>query len=717
MKNLKFSCVVDNKSIFKAQAYILLSSLLKIGKIDPDDIYVHVLENFEDEFYRWLERSKFNIVRTEHFNTSSKYCNKLRQLETFTSNTIPDFDYVFLMDCDTALLSEITDDFSEKVYAKIVDFPLPPPDILKGIFKAANLEFTTVASTYALKQTQTTDRNNCNGGLYIISRDFLNLLAPKWSEYANWCIANSALFTPEFSKHADQVSFALAMRSLDTNVTPLGIEWNFPLHVGSTMLPDISPNLIHYHECIDEHMRVKPIGLKKVDKQISALNAVIANQLEHNLNNSIFWNTRYALYPELGSGVGSRGEVLDYKKKLIENCTFNFLDKSILDVGCGDLELMKDFNFKNYTGLDVSDESLQIGKSKRPDWNFSNTAITSDLTANADLIMCFDVLIHQSSAEDFNGTVNSICKKAGERVIVGAYNEPPAYSSHITYFYKGILDAIRTCNKFDEIGIMGTYRDVTVVVGSKNTNTHNRDIGSEKLSEAFSMVSRPDLLRYLVDIARHYLGFYTSHFPRVFEYTWLLAQLENSKDKMVLDIGAGVCPLPLALQEKGLKVTTIDSHPLVRDKIAIEEWNEWGFLDYAMFNSEIRSVHMDFSEFKDSNQYDCLYSISVIEHMPAMVRRKVLKKAASLLKKEGELLLTIDLIPNTDNLWNMSEDREVETVKLHGTIRSFRRELSAIGFQIVEEIFQRNIHNSRTDLYFVKAILKERSFITRWFKK
>jgi 2-polyprenyl-3-methyl-5-hydroxy-6-metoxy-1,4-benzoquinol methylase len=709
----KFSCVVDNKPIFKAQANILINSLIDNGKVNPEDIFVHLLDVKHDEFYIWLKELRINIIDIESFNNKNPYCNKLQQLATFKNRD--DFDYVFLLDCDVAIVSLEGLELESEVYSKIVDFPNPPLPILKSIFELANIEVIEFETSFKLGTDNISDWNNCNGGLYILSKTAFKDIALKWIEYSTWCINNDYLFTENYKKHADQVGFALAMSSLNKKVNHLDLEWNFPIHIGRNLLSNIKPNIIHFHDCINEHMQLRKIGLNNVDFQIDKINAVISNKIIDSLNNSLFWDLRYALYPELGSGVGSRGDILEFKKNIIKYATYGYNEKNIIDVGCGDLELTKDFEFKNYIGLDVSEEALKISRNKRPDWSFYNNGITSDAINDTDLIMCFDVLIHQSKEQDFKCIIKSILEKAGERVIVGAYNEEPQYNSNITHYYNGILDEIKNYGIFSEIGIIAKYRDVSVVVATKHHKSHKRDISSKDLNLAFSQVKRPDVLQYLVDISRKDLGFFTSHYPRVFEYSWLYEQLENENKGSVLDIGAGVCPLPICLNENGMKVTTIDFHSKIRLKKNIKEWNEWGFLDYSQINENIKSINIDFSKLKTIKLYDFIYSISVIEHIPRKNRIKILRKAANLLKKNGVLLLTIDIIPNTNSIWNLSEDKEVDTIEEHGTISSLGNELNSNGFEILEDFVQRSINNSRTDVYYVKAILKKKKIFSRFF--
>jgi len=327
------------------------------------------------------------------------------------------------------------------------------------------------------------------------------------------------------------------------------------------------------------------------------------------------------------------------------------------------------------------------------------------------LILCFDVLIHQSDRIKYDSLIENIITKAKRRVIIGAYNDQPEYSSNITYHYSNIVEEAKKFDEFNEISIIGKYRDITVLCASNYKVSHQRDISSENLNIAFNEVKRPDLLQYIVDVSRSNFHFFTSHYPRVFEYTWLMEQMENESGKSILDIGAGVCPLPLCLAEIGMNVTTIDSHPNKRKLNSIDNWNEWGYLDYSIFNKKIKSFNLKFEKFRSFKKFDFIYSISVIEHIKKRDRIILLKRAARLLKGKGKLLLTIDLIPETNCLWNLSECKEVESTSEHGNIDSFKSELEEVGFEILEEYIQRGIKDSRTDLYYVKAILKS----TKWF--
>lgn len=533
-----FSCVLDYSPDMALQSYIWLNSLLE-HQIHASQIYIHLVSEVPNAFLEYLNEIEINVIHKNTFDNRNKYCNKLTQLETFIG--LKDYDYVFLMDCDTAVIDLENVDLTEEVYAKIVDFPNPPLPILQRIFDENKLQLLPVETTLPVKGEQVTDWNNCNGGLYIIKKDFLKTFAPKWIHYAKVCIEQESLFTPKYSKHADQVGFALALTSLNKKVTHLGIEWNYPTHVKTGV--NIQPRILHFHGEVKSDLTLKKVDLTLVDKAITTINLIIKKMVKKDVKNTEFMLT-----------------VLNSK------------------------------------------------------------------------------------------IINQIIK-------------------------------------------------------------HQRDIGVSNLKKAVGEVDRPDLLQRIVEVSRQNLGFYTAHYPRVFEYTWIVEQLEDQKEINVLDIGAGVCPVPLYLNDIGFNVTTVDLHPTERKLKDKANWNEWGYLDYSVFDKSIISKHQDFTKVRSLKKFDCIYSISVIEHMPTAIRIKMLKRASKLLRKGGELLLTIDIVPDTNDIWNYSEGKQVESQEVHGTMSSFKKEIIAAGFKIIAEHIQRDIFESRTDVWYVKAILERKSFL------
>src|SRR6185312_1458439 len=114
-------------------------------------------------------------------------------------------------------------------------------------------------------------------------------------------------------------------------------------------------------------------------------------------DNRVFWNNRYNTNLDLGSGIGSRGEHREYKKKILTDILEKYKPESVLDIGCGDLEITEDIDFPNYTGIDTSDFIIKRNKAKYPNRRFlcgDFPNLSNQFQLNADLVICLDVLIH-----------------------------------------------------------------------------------------------------------------------------------------------------------------------------------------------------------------------------------------------------------------------------------------------------------------------------------
>jgi 2-polyprenyl-3-methyl-5-hydroxy-6-metoxy-1,4-benzoquinol methylase len=218
-----------------------------------------------------------------------------------------------------------------------------------------------------------------------------------------------------------------------------------------------------------------------------------------------------------------------------------------------------------------------------------------------------------------------------------------------------------------------------------------------------SIEMRKIILDKLHKLSIHYFNGTDPNVMRTFEYPWIVEKSHPFKGGVFLDIGAGITPLPLYLAEQGGKVITVDYHPKIRTaEKALEDGNPWGFLDYSEVHSNISSFNQDIlhTEFENGS-FDCIYSVSVIEHMPRHIRREVWNKVSHWLRPGGALLLTVDLVPNTEDLWNLAENIQVDPEGEHGSITSISDELAKNGLRLVSCDFLRGIQGSRVDCAFL----------------
>lgn len=212
---------------------------------------------------------------------------------------------------------------------------------------------------------------------------------------------------------------------------------------------------------------------------------------------------------------------------------------------------------------------------------------------------------------------------------------------------------------------------------------HN-DISPAALDRLLDVTRHPERLQELVVLSRQLFGWFTKHEPRSLEYPWLVERCRARLPRSAVDIGAGVSPVPVWLAEHGVEVVTIDHHPLRHEPDTVDQVDEWGFLDYELLHPGCLSLNMDASTVQiPAGAIDLVYSISVVEHMPADVRRAVLANAAGWQSRGGRLLLTVDLAAGEDRLWNRDQGREVEPVDVHGTFDDLLAEVEGVGYRVV----------------------------------
>ena len=456
-----YSCVVDAAPLFYWQTWGLVNSLIRLAEISPNQIYVHYTLEVDRAFLSRLETLGVNIIAIARLG-DGKYCNKIAQLKTaeFISAKC-----VFLLDTDMLVMRELSAIYTtQAIKGKIVDLANPELSILQTIFNRAG--FDRHPAIRLADDGNPTFENNFNGGLYVIPGALVESLGARWHYWADWLIGNLEILT-EVNKqaHIDQISFALATHELSLPVADVGREYNYPLH----LIADKTsyPAILHYHR------NISPTGTLKVERmQDAEFQQAVAdanNLLGSSFDNQIFWSFRYQMFAELGSGVGSRGDNLLYKRSLLQNLGIEY-SQSILDVGCGDLEVVKTLHLPNYTGIDVSRQAIELARQKRPDLNFILLEPNNyQNIPQADFVICFEVLIHQQSEEDYQNLLDFLVQKTTNRLVVSGYiiEQPHHYTNHMVGFHKSLLDSLNKTQEFSTIEIIGQHSDVKVILAVK----------------------------------------------------------------------------------------------------------------------------------------------------------------------------------------------------------------------------------------------------------
>lgn len=464
--NTAISFLVDDDPRFLMQAWNLILALRRTGDFPADgvELYLHHTRGIDSERLALFRKLGARTIAVEPFGQGpAAYCNKLRQLET---PALRDADRVILLDADVLPLKRLIDiDPGEGVAGKIVDFINPEEEALAELMKGVPGEWQAlVTAEPSFSPGRPTIAANCNGGFYVLSRKALAALTEAWPRWSRYCLDRADLLGSK-AIHSDQLGFAFAVAECGLSWRALPLTDNFPTHVGKKLMERETPaeiRLIHYHGELDNHGLPKSPGVDWVDRQIAPAVADLREARREMFDNRIFWDFRYRTTPDLGSGVGSRGQVLDYKRSILEPILKEAAERQVLDVGCGDLETFVTFGLTKYLGIDLSEQALSIARSKRPDWSFATTPLSSIPDNFAALSVCLDVLIHQKSAESYDQVINDLVRATTDVVIVTGYDRLPTFGGIV--FYHGALgDRLRAHPDVQEVVTLGGYHEAVML--------------------------------------------------------------------------------------------------------------------------------------------------------------------------------------------------------------------------------------------------------------
>ena len=99
-----------------------------------------------------------------------------------------------------------------------------------------------------------------------------------------------------------------------------------------------------------------------------------------------------------------------HKRDIISRFLHSIQPRSMLDVGCGDHEVLSALPFTGrYTGLDISEIIIDVNSRKFPEKSFrqADFVLISEFDLGelvSDAVLCLEVLIHQHASESYRRT-------------------------------------------------------------------------------------------------------------------------------------------------------------------------------------------------------------------------------------------------------------------------------------------------------------------------
>ncbi len=454
-----FSFVVDDSPVFAYQGYHLVHSILLHCGGEDTAIIANVTPPVTEETRALFRDLGCRVAEIEYFGDRT-YCNKIAQIPNIERE---DFDVAVLLDTDTILTADIRPYLREDcVQGKIVDMPSPSVAALREVASLAGMkELPPLAATDS--GVDSTFRGNFNGGFYGVPREFVPMLLTEWPRWAGFLFEHIKLSRLDgMGHHVDQVSMWLAIQMNNLPYADAPSNLNYYVHFrGKHMYykSEIPICMLHYHG------KIGVLGLiDAACADVEAESAAICEanrQIERNFDSRVFWNFRYHQWPERGSGVGSRGGTLLYKRDLLKAEGIE-LANSVLDVGCGDLEVLRALELHRYVGLDSSIQALGKARSARPDWVFRQTQLDDDSIEPADFVLCMEVLPHQRTAGEYHRLIDFLARKTARKLIVSGYASPCDGSNHMTFYYEPLQASLERTGRFQEIRQIGAHTSVLV---------------------------------------------------------------------------------------------------------------------------------------------------------------------------------------------------------------------------------------------------------------
>lgn len=174
---------------------------------------------------------------------------------------------------------------------------------------------------------------------------------------------------------------------------------------------------------------------------------------------------------------------------------------------------------------------------------------------------------------------------------------------------------------------------------------------------------------------------YFLRFPRVFlyrnpmkiyEFLELFKDLKLNKNHIILNIGCGSSNENFILGLRAKKIYGIDINCDAIKKLKGKAKK------YKNLKGEFQCIELEESSFK-SNYFNFIISICVLEHIAEY--EKTLKECYRILKKKGNLLLSVDSLENIDNTKIVSKHRLDHKVITYFKRNTIMKDLDIIGFK------------------------------------
>lgn len=458
-------CVVDQGPQYFAEIVLWAICARHHLPAETYRLIVYIVGNGPADLVDWLGTQNIEVRQAARPVPDSPVCNIIAPFLD-----AHDADWVLSASTDLFFLREPSDLFQSLRFRAVANnHGHPPADIFRNILAETKLDrpyrpgFSLFVGRSGMRETHI---NNISSAFVAAPVARSLELAEYWKKWALWLTETPGLLAGA-PLLAGQVAFALAMEEAREDVEFLPqqaaailqsltqIETPYALHLPAGHVPRAPTRF-------NRNKTLRKFGLKeRAAEAIGRLNACIleavdainalpsaqraldtflspdrveqqtpsAQENDPEFDNRAFWDNRYTTNIELGSGVGSRGENMRLKRALISEFLADMKPQSVLDVGCGDFEVLSGVEINAaYRGLDVSSIVVERNRNMFPGKTFENIDFASldDVEAYAaDVVLNFEVLIHQHTYDAYFRLLRNIVNAARKGGFISGYVHDP----------------------------------------------------------------------------------------------------------------------------------------------------------------------------------------------------------------------------------------------------------------------------------------------------
>lgn len=149
------------------------------------------------------------------------------------------------------------------------------------------------------------------------------------------------------------------------------------------------------------------------------------------IKTSLYWENRYKTGGN--SGLGSYGEMAEFKAEVVNRFVSDNRISSLLDMGCGDGHQLSLLEVPFYTGVDVSPTVVEICKQRYKEDISKDFFLYDEIDSlgKYDLVLSMDVIFHLLEDDTYEEYMTNLFKHARKYVIVYSSNNKGKVKGHM----------------------------------------------------------------------------------------------------------------------------------------------------------------------------------------------------------------------------------------------------------------------------------------------